>query len=261
MKALLIDADYVAFATASAVQTTILWDDDIATTHADLKQAQDVFVSTVRTYAEQIGLDPDEARNILCFSCPSRRYFRHDIADDYKGNRKGARPLILRQLLDWAYAEFGDDVFVRERLEADDVIGILATRNFKDDFCVVSVDKDLDQIEGEHFNPMRNESYAVEPTQALRTVYFQTLCGDSTDNYPGCPGIGEVKAGRILAGLKTAAEMEAATIKAFIKAGLTVEDFAKQLNLARIITADTYDFKGKAPKLWVPSASYLSETA
>lgn len=50
MTTLLIDADGVAFRAAAAVQTSIQWDDDIITTHADLNDAKDAFDAQIAKY-------------------------------------------------------------------------------------------------------------------------------------------------------------------------------------------------------------------
>src|SRR5262245_7235946 len=122
MTTLLIDADGVAFKAAAAVQKSIRWDDDILTSHADLNEAKDVF----QTQIEKLQ-DATHADAVLCFSCPSRRYFRHDLWPTYKGHRKDAPPLALRDLKAWASDTW--KTYTKPGLEADDVIGILATND------------------------------------------------------------------------------------------------------------------------------------
>lgn len=87
-------------------------------------------------------------------------------------------------------------------LEADDVLGILATHStlVKGEKIIVSHDKDLGQIPGLHLNPMSPDEgvYRIAPAFARRLLAYQVLVGDSTDNYPGRPGCGPVKAEKIL---------------------------------------------------------------
>lgn len=248
MTTLLIDADGVAFKAASAVQRTILWEDDVATTHADFNEAKDAFntiLGTLPKTSEDDGV-------VLCFSCPSRRYFRHDLLPTYKGNRKSTPPLLLRELKQWASETW--ETKTKPGLEADDVLGILAThkRIIKGEKIIVSADKDLQQIPGLHIDLNDPEAgvMRVAPEFAERFLWRQVLTGDTSDNYSGCPGIGPVKADKLLSGISGEAQFAAAVLAAYEKAGLTPDDLAVQVNVARILQADNYDFKRKEPILW-----------
>ena len=88
--------------------------------------------------------------------------------------------------------------------------------------------------------------------QAYRNWFQQTLTGDTSDGYPGCPGIGAVNAERLLDTCNTPAEMWAATLHAFRKAEKS-EAFALQMaRCARILRRGEYDYKTNCPVLWVP---------
>ncbi len=249
MTTLLIDADGVAFQAASAVQRGILWDDDTYTLHADRGEAQDKFLDLIDSIQEAVSPD---AEIILCYSCPSRRYFRHDLLPTYKGNRKDMPPLALRDLKAWSSIEF--NARTKPGLEADDVLGILAThpKLIPGEKIVVSVDKDLDQIPGLHLNPRALDEgvYRVNPDYAERLLWTQVLTGDQTDNYSGLPSCGPKSAEKILD--VPAAEYEAAVTAAYLKKGLTVEDMAVQVNVARILHHTHYNFRKKEPVLWQP---------
>ena len=249
MTTLLIDADGTAFRAAAAVQTSIQWDDDIITTHADLNDAKDAFDAQIAKYNAAAGGD---CKIVLCFSCPSRRYFRHDLWADYKGNRKSASPLALKPLKEWATEQH--PTWTKPGLEVDDVLGILATHStlVKGEKIIVSHDKDLGQIPGLHLNPMSPDEgvYRIAPAFARRLLAYQVLVGDSTDNYPGLPGCGPVKAERILEKVQPEESYVPHLQIAYAKAGLTSADLETQLNVARILTAKTYDFKKKEPILW-----------
>ena len=88
------------------------------------------------------------------------------------------------------------------RLEADDMLGIKATR---DKGCIiVSEDKDLKTIPAKVFNPAKDtEPHDISEQEADYNFMFQTLTGDKTDNYSGCPSVGPKTAEKILAVLKT----------------------------------------------------------
>jgi predicted methyltransferase len=66
------------------------------------------------------------------------------------------------------------------------------------DYIVISVDKDLDCIEGKHYNPRKDLVYTVNEDDANYNYWKQIIMGDSTDNIPGVPGIGPKKAEKLL---------------------------------------------------------------
>lgn len=231
------------------MQKVIRWDDDILTTHADLNEAIDAFENLLETYVR--AAEDESAEIILCYSCPSRHYFRHDLLETYKGNRKDAPPLALRPLKEWSAEKYVTKT--KPNLEADDVIGILATHKslVKGTKIVVTIDKDLQQIPGLHIdtNDVGLGVFRVSPEHGRRILWRQALTGDVVDNYPGCPGIGPKRADAILDGM-TEENCWERILAAYEKAGLTAEDMAVQVNVARILTAKTYNFKTKEPILW-----------
>ena len=69
-------------------------------------------------------------------------------------NRKDSyRPMLLNPLKEYLAENY--TTFQRPQLEADDVMGILATRKQKEPtrFIIISTDKDLKQIPSHHYNP------------------------------------------------------------------------------------------------------------
>jgi len=99
-----------------------------------------------------------------------------------------------------------------EGMEADDAIAIEATANGG---FIVSIDKDLDQIPGHHYNFVKHEEYFVTEEQGLLSFYKQILTGDRVDNIIGIKGIGPVKADKLLAKCKTEKEMFDVCVKAY----------------------------------------------
>ena len=120
--------------------------------------------------------------------------FRHQIYPEYKANRKAPKPIHYEALRNWLVEQHKAVTAVEQ--EADDV---LADRQ-NEDTVICSIDKDLDQIAGQHYNFVKDIRYSVSPEDGLRFFYLQILKGDSTDNVPGIEGIGDKKAERILAG-------------------------------------------------------------
>lgn len=119
--------------------------------------------------------------------------FRYGLYPEYKGNRTQPKPLLYDTLRDFLLNKGAEEVFGQE---ADDAIGI-ASKEF--DSIICSIDKDLDQIPGKHYNFVKGLQYDVTPDAGLKFFYLQLLQGDSTDNIPGLTGIGPKKAAAALA--------------------------------------------------------------
>lgn len=92
--------------------------------------------------------------------------------------------------------------------EADDALGMNQTEGA----VICSIDKDLLQIPGQHYNFVKGLWTEITELDGWFNFYVQLLVGDTSDNIPGCPGIGKVKAPRILAGCKTPFEMYQACV-------------------------------------------------
>lgn len=131
--------------------------------------------------------------------------FRDEIAvtAPYKGNRKSEKPVHYNLLRD--YLVYAWDATIWQGFEADDAIAIEATE-LKGDGVIVSLDKDLDQVVGWHYNFVKGMLYYVDQETASLNFYKQFLTGDAVDNIKGVHGIGPKKAQKLLEG-KTEAEM------------------------------------------------------
>jgi hypothetical protein len=88
--------------------------------------------------------------------------------------------------------------------------------------------------------------------QADRYHLIQTLTGDVTDGYSGCPGIGPVKA-ELLCATAAPQSLVAVRCDAFKKAKLTEADALLQARLARILRNTEWDFDKSEVKLWSQS--------
>lgn len=132
--------------------------------------------------------------------------FRLDIATTavYKGNRTAPKPAHLSALRKHLVEEWG--AVVIDGQEADDAIAIEATK-LQDNYIVASVDKDLDQIAGWHYNFVKKIGYNITPEEGMFRFYKQILTGDAADNIMGINGIGPVKADKLLAEAEDENEM------------------------------------------------------
>ena len=103
--------------------------------------------------------------------------------------------------------------------ETDDYLRIWRNETVAagDDCIISSIDKDLLIIPGIHYNIKKREFIEVAQVDAWRNLYEQLLKGDPTDNIPGLPGIGPVKARNLLAGCRTEEEMQEAVCIEYFK--------------------------------------------
>lgn len=242
-RTLLIDADILLYTESMAVEREFDWGDDWWTLHADLREAQervDVWLLDIKDL-----LDADA----VLLALTGRQNWRKDVLPTYKSNRKGKRkPVIYPALKQYVMDAYKCAMF--DRLEADDVMGILQTDpNDTLETVIVSEDKDMLSIPGLLYRPIRPEEGIQEVTveDADRNHMLQALTGDSTDGYGGCPGIGPKTAEKILK------ENDwRLVVAAYEKAGLTEEDALQQARVARILRYGEYDSKKDEVNLWTP---------
>ena len=251
----LIDGDIFVYRAALGNQTTTDWGED-KTTEVDLQAALQDAEELVHEVAETLIAD----RTIVCLSHTEN--FRKAIYPPYKAKRNGkSKPLAWRPIREMLKSKF--EVKIKETLEADDVLGILMThpKLVPGKKVIASIDKDLLQIPGRHFNPNTKDKRVVKEIDGEWLFFKQTLMGDPVDEYPGVPGIGPKKAQDIiqeavnanahLCGTLTACVWED-IVATYEKAGLTAGDALVQARVARILRHTDYDFKTKRPILWSP---------
>ena len=188
---------------------------------------------------------------LMCIS--EGRNFRYDVDPTYKANRKGTRkPLAYLDVL--ARVEDTWPSFKHDGLEADDVMGIFATRDANTIIC--SMDKDMKTIPCTLWDGTKLQK--VDPSTADTWFMYQVLVGDTADGYPGLPSVGPKKADAILkAGVKEKTGPLIENLWKHVKAayeakGLTEADAIKQARLARILRNSDWDAKKKEPILWTP---------
>jgi DNA polymerase-1 len=97
--------------------------------------------------------------------------------------------------------------------EADDLMAMTQGPNS----VICSVDKDLLQVPGFHFNFVKNTFSYVEEIEGWRIFDTQVLTGDDSYGIVGLYGIGPAKAKKILAGLSTPFLMYTAVLKAYLE--------------------------------------------
>lgn len=156
--------------------------------------------------------------------------YRNELAvtEPYKGNRKDAKRPVHYQAIRTHLQRLGAELV--EGSEADDAVATEAT---KTGGWIVSIDKDLDQVAGWHYNFVKHEEYYVTEEMGLRNLFTQVLTGDRTDNIIGLKGIGPKKAEKLLQDCKTEREYYDACLKAYDGNQLRVDENLNLLWLRR----------------------------
>jgi DNA polymerase-1 len=149
---------------------------------------------------EQVKGELDEYLQVLMLKTSSTQYilalsvgecFRYNLYPEYKANRKDAiRPKYLDRIKEYLITDY--KAIYYKGLEADDILCI-CSNTYKDSF-IASIDKDLMQIPGLHFNLTSFKYDEVDEKTAKYNLFKQLLVGDSTDNIKGCPSIGKIGA-------------------------------------------------------------------
>ena len=237
MTKVLIDGDIVLYASSVATEFACDWGGDNWVLSANLQQSMDL----AKRYFDDLYEKLKFSEMVVCISGPNN--FRYKLNPDYKSNRKDTRkPIVYAELKQWMLNNYHSEMW--EGLEADDLLGILATRDPAS--IIVSADKDMQCIP---CNLYRNgELQKITLEQANRFHMLQTLTGDPTDGYPGCPGVGPKSAEKLLQG--TPDTWWGSVLQAYQKAGLTEEDALLNARMAYILRDENY-VDGEV-KLWNP---------
>jgi 5'-3' exonuclease len=141
--------------------------------------------------------DPKTDDPCIFLSHTGHKGFRYQLYPEYKAHRKAPKPKWYGDLREYLCDEYGATVS-DELNEADDEIGIATASPGIGDYIVITIDKDLDQLTGMHYNFVHRSKYVVAEDYSRYWFYLQLLQGDRTDNITGIPGIGLKKAARIL---------------------------------------------------------------
>lgn len=269
----LLDGDIFAYEIAAGAEEPVHWGDGLWTLHAWEEPAKAKLESRIEELGNSIGAD----KLIVCLSDDDN--WRFDVLPTYKSNRSGQRrPMLLKILKDHIAETY--ETFIRPRLEADDVLGILSTwSGLKGEKIIVTKDKDLQTIPGRHYLSHHEERGVFEVTEeeADKWHLIQALAGDVTDGYSGCPSVGIETARKIVEEPfgweqyehtfktgKRKGETEIrwqkrevdsvweAVVSHFEKAGLSEAEALTQARVARICRASDYDFEKREVKLWTP---------
>jgi 5'-3' exonuclease len=249
---LLIDGDQYLHRACAAVERDTKWDEENHVLVSNAEEAYDVVQGSINKITHHFG----HKDYVLALS--EGVVFRKAIDPAYKSNRKDARkPLCFYEVKERLKQEHHCVFF--DGLEADDVMGILSTKPGPDEKIIIARDKDMHTVPGKLWDG--GKFFVIDEAQADYWHLYQTLVGDVSDGYKGCPGIGPKKAEALLkdcgdplgaGGFRADLAWGFGVVPAFEKAGLTADDALRNARLARILRWSDWDSKKKEPILWTP---------
>lgn len=178
----LIDADVVVYRVGFASE--------------DQTEAQNCFNCELVMEDIMNAVEATESRVFL--SDKLENNFRFKVDNKYKANRKDApKPKFYDSLKLFLKDKYKAETTTGQ--EADDALGIAQDKE-GNNTVIATIDKDLLQIPGYHYNLATGEKRTVNYVEGIRYFYKQLLIGDRVDNIEGIRGIGPKKAGAILDG-------------------------------------------------------------
>lgn len=246
----LIDADSVAVRAALMSLQMIDHPDtswvDIGFHTETIEAEFDALLDQWIKIAEELSRTPP-TEVILCYTS-NERCFRKDISPTYKANRlTRKKPQGWQYLVDYSREKY--PTLMVHSLEADDILGIAATSGDFNPCIILSIDKDLRTIPGQLVNPDKETLEEIDHETARYNHMYQTIIGDSTDGYPGIPGVGPVGAKRVL----DESTSWSTILKLAEKHGLTEEELLVQARLAKILTDSYWNRETLEVTLWEPT--------
>jgi DNA polymerase I len=258
---ILFDGDYFLYKACFAAQREIYFPND-APDEDEYSSIDSIFGEVLEVWNAEVEnakavCDTDEM--IVAFS-DNHDNFRKRLDPEYKANRKkNRRPNHYQKLRKYAIETYNAKII--PSLEGDDVLGIMATSNkFKADYrkIIVSIDKDMKTVPGFFFDVGKPENEVREVTsdEAHYWHLYQTLTGDTTDHYKGCPSFGEKTTEKWFE--KHGVSWQS-VVNAYKSKGLTEDDALLQARLAFILHAPYYKVKRKEVVLWTPKEKVHAE--
>ena len=239
---ILCDADFIVYKACAAAESEVDFGNDVILVTSNFRDAYSATKRELTKLENKLGT----FSTIILFFSDSEN-FRKKILPEYKGHRNRKKPCGYKRVINALREEY--KVIMKPTLEADDAMGIYATKYPGN--IIASPDKDMRQIPGKLYN--FDETFTIEPEAGARWHLIQSISGDQTDGYGGVPGIGVKRAESLF---KEKGYSWKTVVSAFTDKGLTEEDALVNARLARILTADDYDFKRKEPRLWSPASDY-----
>ena len=183
---------------------------------------------------------------------PKGPTFRHEAFEQYKAQREET-PEVIRQsvpIIKEIIEAYNIPILEVPRYEADDVIGTVSKQAEKEGFEVymMTPDKDYGQLVSEHifmYRPKFGGDYEIMGVPEVLNKYGLTsteqvidllgLMGDASDNIPGCPGVGEKTAQKLLTEFGSIENLLANTDKLKGAQKKKVEENAEQIHFSKFL--------------------------
>lgn len=203
-------------------------------------------------------LKKEEPTHIAVAFDPSGPTFRHEMYEQYKAQReetpeaiRSAVP-IIKEIL----AAYNIPVLEVCGYEADDVIGTIAKLAEKKGFdtYMMTPDKDFGQLVSEHvfqYKPRHGGGYDIYGVDEVKEKYeirdplmiidMLGLMGDSADNIPGCPGVGEKTAIKLINEFGSIENLITSTEKLKGALKLKIENNIEQIKFSKFLATIKID--------------------
>lgn len=184
----------------SSEEMTVLIDADSLLYFSSYGSEEDQVLSEVKLTEKVYDI-----LNIIEQAYPISRYFifvkgrgnfRYRIYPGYKAKRPKKHPII--DILAKHLVESMQAVEAHNAESDDYVFSYSQHPDLKGRTIICSIDKDLYQIPGIHYNYQKNKFLEINEDQANYNFALQMLMGDSSDGIPGLKGYGPVKAGKAI---------------------------------------------------------------
>ena len=243
-KVLLIDGDILLYKIAMNNEVETHWGDGLWTLHSDAN----ICKADVDLVIDDLGASLEADDYVVALT--DSKNFRKDVLPTYKDNRKDKRkPLALKELREYVIKKHKGVVW--NNLEADDVMGIMATEPTEEERIVVTIDKDLKTVPCN----LSSDGLNVERIpEKLADYWFmiQTLTGDKVDGYDGVEGIGIKTAEKLIKKYTNVPLLDLWKIvkKIYVDKGYTEAEALQQARVARTLRHGEYNKKTGKVKLW-----------
>jgi DNA polymerase-1 len=243
-RVLVIDGDILAYQIATNNEQPINWGDGLWTLHADENSCVQQLDAVIDDLGS--GLSADD----YVVALTDKNNFRKDVLPTYKSNRKEKRkPIVLNAMREHIMEKHNGVMWAN--LEADDVMGIMATEPSDEERILVSIDKDMKTIPCN----LSDDGTTIEQIPQKIADYnfmIQVLTGDKVDGYDGIEGIGIKTAEKLIKKYTnvTLPDLWKVVKGIYKEKGYTEKEALQQARVAHILRHGEYNKKTGKVKLW-----------
>lgn len=243
-RVLVIDGDILAYQIATNNEVETNWGDGLWTLHSDENSCKQQFDAVIDDLGSNLSADD------YLVALTDKNNFRKDILPTYKSNRNAKRkPLVLKAMRQHIMDNHNGVMW--KNLEADDVMGIMATEPTQEERVLVSIDKDMRTIPCILSN---DGSTTTEIPQRIADYNFmlQVLTGDKVDGYDGIDGVGIKTAEKLIKKYTNVPLLDLwKIVKGIYKdKGYSEKEALQQARVAHILRHGEYNKKTGKVKLW-----------